>query len=148
MVTGDNDQTAKSIAERVGISCDHVASEIRPAGKRELVAQLQVLQNSEFFWYRRMLTIWQRQGHVVVFVGDGINDSPALAQSDVGIALSNGADIAVASADIVLLKNKLTEVVTALDLSQVGEIEISICSIILVDLNMLIRLPYDESSRI
>lgn len=94
MITGDNQLTAAAIALEVGIPAENVVSQILPHEKKEIV---ELLQN--------------RQGLVVAMVGDGINDAPALAVANVGIALSSGADLAVTSSDFILL-NKTQPIVT------------------------------------
>jgi len=97
MITGDNRRTAKAVAAQLGI--DRVFAEVRPEGKVEAVKQL-------------------REGGKVAFVGDGINDAPALTEADVGIAVGTGTDVAIESADVVLMSGDLTAVVRAVGLSR------------------------------
>jgi len=98
MLTGDNPETAETIAAQAGI--EEVYARILPENKAATVQSLQA------------------QGLKTAMVGDGINDSPALAQADVGIAMGTGVDIAMESGDIVLMRGRLDGVVTALQLSR------------------------------
>lgn len=97
MVTGDNELSARAVARQVGIT--QVVAGVKPKDKREQIIDL------------------QRQGHRVAMVGDGINDAPALAQADIGVAIGTGTDVAIESSDVTLISGDLQTLVAAYDLS-------------------------------
>ncbi len=114
MLTGDNQQTADAIAQEVGIS--NVIAEVRPEQKAAVIADLQSgkLGHSTTQTKSRQ----QTRSKIVAMVGDGINDAPALAQADVGIAIGTGTDVAIAASDITLISGDLQSIVTAIQLSR------------------------------
>ena len=114
MLTGDNQQTADAIAQEVGIS--NVIAEVRPEQKAAVIADLQSgkLGHSTTQTKSRQ----QTRSKIVAMVGDVINDAPALAQADVGIAIGTGTDVAIAASDITLISGDLQSIVTAIQLSR------------------------------
>jgi Cu+-exporting ATPase len=99
LITGDNERTAKAIAKQLRIEEDKIMAQVLPGEKAKKVKEL------------------QEKGKTVAFVGDGINDAPALAQADVGIAIGSGTDVAMETGEIILIKDDLRDVVTSIDLS-------------------------------
>ena len=97
LLTGDRPEVAQAIAKQLNIT--QVFSEVKPEGKAQVIQSLQ-------------------QDRIVAMIGDGINDAPALAQADVGISLQGGTDVAIATADIVLMQNRLQDVIKAIELSR------------------------------
>lgn len=98
MITGDNEKTAAAISKKIGI--DNYFAKVLPQKKEELIAKL------------------QEENKIVAMVGDGINDAPALAKADLGIAVGSGTDVAIETGDIILIKDDMRDVVTAIDLSR------------------------------
>ncbi len=105
MITGDNTRTAEAIGRQLGI--ENILAEVLPENKALEVKKL------------------QQSGYIVAMVGDGINDSPALVQADLGIAMGSGADVAMESGQMIIMKNDLGDVLTAIQLSKetVGKIK-------------------------
>ena len=99
MLTGDNERTAKAVASKIGIN--RVIAEVLPHQKEEIVNNLKIKENK-----------------VVAMVGDGINDAPALARADIGIAIGSGTDVAKETGGIILIKNDIRDVITALELGK------------------------------
>jgi len=98
MLTGDNERTAKAIAAKLGI--DNVISQVLPQQKEQVISKL------------------KSEGKIVAMVDDGINDAPALACADLGIAIGSGTDVAKETGSIILIKNDMRDVVTALELGK------------------------------
>ncbi|EDX85646.1 copper-translocating P-type ATPase [Synechococcus sp. PCC 7335] len=100
ILSGDSSAAVRAIAQQLGLDLAHVQAEVKPAEKLSAITALQAA------------------GHQVGLIGDGINDAPALAKANVGIALNSGSEVAIATADIILINNNLTDVLTAIKLSQ------------------------------
>ncbi|MBU4331812.1 heavy metal translocating P-type ATPase [Candidatus Parcubacteria bacterium] len=113
IITGDNKRVGKAIAKQVGI--DYVLAEVLPQDKAKAIKRIQ--ENKGFGNWKLEIGN-SRQQRVVAMVGDGINDAPALAQADLGIALGSGTDVAMETGDIILIKDDLRDVVLAMDISR------------------------------
>ncbi|KAL8393661.1 hypothetical protein RB595_003407 [Gaeumannomyces hyphopodioides] len=108
MLSGDNTATARAVGARLGIDVDNVLAEVLPAQKAEQIKRLQMTAEPSSS---------KQQRAIVAMVGDGVNDAPALAQADVGVAVGSGSDVAISSAGFVLVHSDLRNVVTLLELS-------------------------------
>jgi Cu+-exporting ATPase len=108
MITGDNRATALAVADDLGIPSDHVLAEVLPKDKSDKVVSLQ----------KQPLKEGSEHHRTVAFVGDGINDAPALTVADIGLAIGAGTEIAIEAADMVLMRSNLCDVVTALDIGR------------------------------
>ena len=108
LLTGDRPETARAIAQAVGIDPDHIQARITPSGKADAIARYQAKNQAQN----------QSQHQTVAMVGDGTNDAPAIAQADLGITLGTGTAAAAESADIILTRNRLSDLIAALDLGQ------------------------------
>jgi len=128
MITGDHELTAHAVAKQLGINIVH--AQVRPENKAAVVKSLQTnspqtksptTQNTKVTTSNGAIETAQQTGAkktIVTFVGDGINDAPALATADVGMAIGTGTDVAIESASVVLMSGELNKVVTAIDLSR------------------------------
>jgi len=119
MLTGDNKRTAQVIAEQVGI--DYVIAEVLPQDKAEIIKRLQEgleIENLNLSGNWKLKIGNSRQKRVVVMVGDGINDAPALTQADVGVAIGTGSDIAIEAGEITLVRGDLITLIEAIRLSR------------------------------
>jgi len=121
MITGDNEITAMAVGHKIGIPKERIRANVSPADKQSIVRQLQSTRNVLKPWTSLgspAAAATQSKPYVVTFVGDGINDSPSLAQADIGIAIGAGTDVAIASASVVLMNSKLSDVIDAIDVSR------------------------------
>jgi P-type Cu+ transporter len=100
MITGDNKHTALKVANYLNIPLENVSYKANPNDKKKTVMR------------------YQNQGEVVMFVGDGVNDSPVLAQADVGVAINAASDLTVSAASIIIMKDKLEDVLNAIRISK------------------------------
>jgi Cu2+-exporting ATPase len=100
LLTGDNQRVAIAIAQQLQIPTDHLLAEVHPEEKAQAVTAL------------------QKQGHRVGMIGDGINDAPALAEAEVGIAIAQGTEVAIETASIVLMRDRVSDVISAVRLSR------------------------------
>jgi Cu+-exporting ATPase len=120
MITGDHERTANYCAAQLGIPADNVFAQVRPGDKERLVREVQAKPPAVAASAsdRPAATDQVAQKPLVMFVGDGINDSPALAQADIGVAIGQGTDVAIETANLVLMRSDLTDVLTAIHMSK------------------------------
>jgi len=117
MCTGDNETTARAVASSLGISTSNVMANVLPNQKAEFIRKIQSGELASTAAVRRKGNQGASQRRIVAFVGDGTNDSPALAAADVSIAMASGSDIAVNTASFILLHSNLTTIVDLISLS-------------------------------
>ena len=118
MVTGDNEKTARLVASEVGIADAHVFAGVKPLEKADRVLEVKSAEDVRMLEAASKKAQDAEAKNIVAFVGDGINDAPALAAADVGIAMASGTDVALDAGSVVLMRNRLSDLVVALRLSK------------------------------